>query len=240
MSNIIKSRGDGKTQCASDGKRTFLKLSGAALAALAVSGTAIDALASGENAFFSIPIAPQGSTGSAVDLGSGDTGVLNYAYALEQLEAAFYTQAVGSPYSNMSAQERQILTDLRDHEIVHREFLKTALGAGAIPGLTPNFGKIKFNNRNSVLKTAQTFEDLGVSAYNGAGKLLTNPDFLLLAGKIVSVEARHAAAIRDLLKPRSNNFSPKAFDPALDPATVLKAAAPFIANTITANNLPRS
>ena len=30
------------------------------------------------------------STG--IDLGSGDTGILNYAYALEQLEAAFYTQ----------------------------------------------------------------------------------------------------------------------------------------------------
>jgi hypothetical protein len=27
-----------------------------------------------------------------VDLGAGDTGVLNYAYALEQLEAAFYTE----------------------------------------------------------------------------------------------------------------------------------------------------
>ncbi len=26
-----------------------------------------------------------------VNLGSGDTGVLNYAYALEQLESAFYT-----------------------------------------------------------------------------------------------------------------------------------------------------
>ena len=27
-----------------------------------------------------------------VDLGTGDIGILNYAYALEQLEAAFYTQ----------------------------------------------------------------------------------------------------------------------------------------------------
>ena len=34
------------------------------------------------------------STALAADLGSGDIGVLNYAYALEQLEAAFYTQAV--------------------------------------------------------------------------------------------------------------------------------------------------
>ncbi len=237
MSNIIKSRGDGKTHCASDGKRTFLKLSGAALAALAVSGTAIDALASGENAFLSIPIAPQSG---AVDLGSGDTGILNYAYALEQLEAAFYTQVISTPYTNMAGQERQILTDLRDHEIVHREFFKTALGAGAIPALTPNFGKIKFNNRNSVLKTAQVFEDLGVSAYNGAGQLLTNPEFLLLAGKIVSVEARHAAAIRSLLKPRSDSFAPDPLDEARSPPAVLALAGPFISTKISGDNLPKS
>ena len=51
--------------------------------------------------------------------------------------------------------------------------------------------------------TARTFEDLGVSAYNGAGQLLTVAANLLTAGKIVSVEARHAAAIRDLLVPNS-------------------------------------
>ena len=34
-----------------------------------------------------------------VNLGTGDTGVLNYAYALEQLEAAFYTQVVASFYA---------------------------------------------------------------------------------------------------------------------------------------------
>jgi hypothetical protein len=42
------------------------------------------------------------------------------------------------------------------------------------------------------------FEDLGVAAYNGAGKYLTSADYLTVAGKIVSVEARHAAAIRDM------------------------------------------
>ena len=29
-----------------------------------------------------------------VDLGTGDIGILNYAYALEQLEAAFYTMVL--------------------------------------------------------------------------------------------------------------------------------------------------
>ena len=40
-------------------------------------------------------------------------------------------------------------------------------------------------------------------AYDGAGYLIQNPDYLILAGKIVSVEARHAAYIRDLITPGS-------------------------------------
>ena len=220
----------------STNRRTFLRISGSALAILGFSSTA------GSVQLFSIPMgSPIASDDkTAVDLGSGDTGILNYAYALEQLEAAFYTQVITSPYKNMSSDERQMLTDIRDHEIVHREFLKAALGANAIPGLQPNFGKIKFKDRTSVLKTAQTFEDLGVSAYNGAGQLLTSGDFLLLAGKIVSVEARHAAAIRDLLEPRTGNFAPDAMDPAKSPADVLKAAGPFITTKINAKNLTAS
>lgn len=217
-------------------RRSFLKVTGtAALATIALTQTTL--ASAGESNLFALPML---QTSGAVDLGSGDTGILNYAYALEQLEAAFYTQVIQQPYRGMTAQERQILTDLRDHEIVHREFFKAALGSNAIPALSPNFSKIKFNNRGSVLKTAQVFEDLGVSAYNGAGELLTNPDFLLIAGKIVSVEARHAAAIRDLRKPLSKDFAPSALDEARTPAEVLRLAGPFIATPITANNLPRS
>src|ERR1043166_8474496 len=55
------------------------------------------------------------STG--VELGSGDTGILNYAYALEQLEAAFYTMVVAdSAFSTtFTTDEQSILTDIRDH-----------------------------------------------------------------------------------------------------------------------------
>jgi len=49
------------------------------------------------------------------------------------------------------------------------------------------------------LSYAKAFEDLGVAAYNGAGYLIKSADYLTLAGKIVSVEARHAALIRLLL-----------------------------------------
>ena len=62
--------------------------------------------------------------GKAVDLGEGDVGILNYAYALEQLEAAFYTQVTKTPYANMDSADRDILTGIRDHEIAHRDFFK--------------------------------------------------------------------------------------------------------------------
>ena|SRR5665647_195721 len=74
------------------------------------------------------------SNNSGVNLGSGDPGILNYAYALEQLESAFYTQVITTPYSGITAQEMSYLTDVRDHEIAHREFFKAVLGASATPG----------------------------------------------------------------------------------------------------------
>ncbi len=179
-----------------------------------------------------------------VNLGSGDTGILNYAYALEQLEAAFYIQVIQTKYSGITAQEEQILTDLRDHEVAHRDFFKAALGASAIPALEVDFSSIDFTSRTSVLNTAKTFEDLGVSAYNGAGKLLSDVNLLLIAGKIVSVEARHAAAIRSLLNPKTAAFSgddvidANGLDVQRKPADVLMLAAPFIKTKINASNLP--
>jgi hypothetical protein len=183
---------------------------------------------------------------SGVDLGSGDPGILNYAYALEQLEAAFYTTAVSSAAFTtiFSAEEQAILTDIRDHEIAHREFFKAALGSNAIGDLEVDFSSVNFANRESVLNTAKTFEDLGVAAYNGAGNLLTDGNLLLVAGKIVSVEARHAAVIRDLLNPKSADFAGNdavdtmGLDGAKMPSEVLTAADPFIKTKITASNLP--
>lgn len=186
---------------------------------------------------------------TGVDLGSGDTGVLNYAYALEQLEAAFYITVVAdSSFSTtFNDEERAILTDIRDHEIVHRDFLKAALGTKAIADLEVDFSSINFKNKASVLETAKAFEDLGVSAYNGAGKLIADVNYLLIAGKIVSVEARHAAAIRDLLNPKSADFSgddvvsvAAGLDGAKSPTEVLAVAGTYVKTKINASNLPTS
>ncbi|GAB4093011.1 ferritin-like domain-containing protein [Flaviaesturariibacter terrae] len=179
---------------------------------------------------------------NAVNLGSGDTGVLNYAYALEQLEAAFYTQVMLTPFSGMTAMETEYLRDIRDHEIAHRDFFKSALGSNAIQNLEVNFTSINFSNRDSVLATAKAFEDLGVSAYNGAGKLLTSADYLTLAGKIVSVEARHAALIRDLISngsfANSEVIDGNGLDKSRTPAEVLAIAGAYLRTPVNANNLP--
>ncbi len=184
--------------------------------------------------------------GEGVNLGSGDFGILNYAYALEQLEAAFYIKVLETPYSGITAMETSFLADIRDHEIAHREFFKAALGSNAIQALEVNFESINFSSRASVLGTAKTFEDLGVSAYNGAGKLLADPVYLGLAGKIVSVEARHAALIRELLDTSGTAFAnaevvdAMGLDVSRMPSEVLQMASPFLKTKINASNLPTS
>jgi hypothetical protein len=165
-----------------------------------------------------------------LDIGSGDIGILNYAYTLEQLEAAFYMQVILTPYSGMSASEKTSLTSIRDHEILHRNFFKAALGANAIPGLTFDFSSIDFTSRTAVLGAAKSFEDTGVMAYNGAGYLIKNPVYLTLAGKIVSVEARHAAFIRDLITPASFEGSDVVASNGLNNTLTIAQVLP-IANT---------
>ncbi len=177
-----------------------------------------------------------------VNLGTGDFGVLNYAYALEQLEAAFYTKVTQSNVPGFSAKETLYFNDVMKHEVIHRDFFKAALGSNAIGPLEVDFTSINFNDRTSILTAAQTFEDTGVSAYNGAGKLIKDSKYLVVAGQIVSVEARHASAIRDLLNPGSfaANVGADGLDLVATPAAVLAAIKPFVKTPINASGLPTS
>ncbi|MBC7562638.1 MAG: ferritin-like domain-containing protein [Gemmatimonadaceae bacterium] len=218
-------------------RREFLRFAGLTGAAVAFAGCS-----SGSPELLAPASTPSGAVigvdGSVTLDFSNELDVLNYAYALEQLEAAFYVQVVANASfgTTFAANEQRVLRDIRDHEVVHRNFFAAALGSNKIPNLTPKFGTINFANRTSVLETAKTFEDLGVSAYNGAARYLKSAEYLTLAGKIVSVEARHASTIRDILNPRSGDFAPTAFDLANTPQTVLTAAGPFIVESITVIN----
>lgn len=178
------------------------------------------------------------------DLGTGDVAVLNFAYALEQLEADFYTKVVNSFYTGISEKEKQLFTDIYYHEIIHRDFFAAALGGATdaskiTPKLEFKYDGVDFKSRTSILATSKALEDTGVAAYNAAGKYLSNLDYLLIAGKIVSIEARHAAAIRDAINPGSKDFSGddiidvNGLDVAKEPKEIIAAAGPFIKTPFT-------
>ncbi len=225
-------------------RRTFLKFSSAAALTAFAFGSLSPENLSAKMAFSGLPI--DDDKAGVVDVGKGDIGILNFVYANEQLEAAFYTQVIASQYAGMTSEERAILTDIRDNEIAHREFFRAQLGKKAIPALQVNFTSVNFNSRQSVLQTAQMFEDNGTSALNGGGQLLKNPLFLLIAGKLVSVEARHAAILRDLQRPMSTFFSgdditdpATGLDPARTPAQALAVIKPFVVTPISIARLPQ-
>lgn len=234
-------------------RRSFLRISG-----LAVAGTGLLMVGcdSDDDGGSPTPDNQQlpGVRNGVFDLGGGDLGILTYAYALEQLEADFYTRVVnnnsfGSTFNN---EEQQILEDLYNHEVIHREFFRTALSGALndpdrlLPDLQFDYGSLNFGNRDQVLGTAKALEDTGVSAYNGAGRYLTTPDYLVVAGKIVSVEARHAAAIRDLISPGTASFAgndvvdANGLDMAKMPSQVVAAVTDlgFVQTDFTAQYLP--
>ena len=132
----------------SGGRREFLRAAGLAGLALSV-GTGLSACSEGSNGLVAPSIVPRRAVvnGNNITLDfSMDVDVLNYAYALEQLEAAFYLTVVSNPAFSavFSANERRILTDLRDHEVAHRDFFKAALGGAAIQGLTAELQRYRF------------------------------------------------------------------------------------------------
>jgi len=155
---------------------------------------------------------------------SGDVGILNFALTLEYLEATFYDEAKSR--AKASGELKSLVDLLAKDEQEHVAALTATIKKlGGKPVAKPKFD-FSYSNTAGFLKLAQTFEDTGVSAYNGAGPEIKSKEVLGAAGSIVQVEARHAAAIR---LQNNEEPSPNAFDPSLDEAQVLKAVEPFIA-----------
>jgi hypothetical protein len=156
--------------------------------------------------------------------GGGDVEILNFALTLEYLESTFYREA--KTRAKASGELMSLIGLLADDETQHVAALTASIKQlGGKPVAEPKFD-FPYTDTAGFLKLAQTFEDTGVSAYNGAGPLIKSKEVLGAAGSIVQVEARHAAAIR---LQNSEEPAPEAFDPSLDEAQVLKAVEPFIA-----------
>jgi hypothetical protein len=160
--------------------------------------------------------------GQALAQGGGDVDIVNFALTLEYLEADFYKkgQALG-----LSGGVMKLAKEFGDAETQHVDALtQTVKKLGGTPAKKPTF-VFPIKDEASFLKLAQTLEDTGVSAYNGAAPQIQSKDVLGAAGSIVQIEARHAAAIR---LQRSQPPAPDAFDKPLQMAAVLKAVKPLI------------
>jgi len=142
--------------------------------------------------------------------------ILNYALTLEYLEAKFYVTGLASPNLIPAGAPLGAIQTISAHETAHVNYLKAAItGASGTPVAEPNFDfsggsgsgngpfATAFTDYGLFLAVAQTFEDTGVRAYKGQANmdaLIANNDVLKVALQIHSVEARHAAHIRQMRK----------------------------------------
>ncbi|KAK4051244.1 hypothetical protein OIV83_003066 [Microbotryomycetes sp. JL201] len=170
-----------------------------------------------------------GSSGGSQDI---DPIVLNFALTLEHLEAAFYKQGLAKYSADAFASSsfpdwvRYRLSEIASHEATHVTFLTDALQAAGQQAAAACEYAFPDTSPESFIAVAQILEGVGVSAYAGAAKLITNKDYLQYAAQVLSVEARHSAWIRGAAQ--TGDSFPQAFDIALDPNPVYTLATLFI------------
>jgi rubrerythrin len=163
---------------------------------------------------------------------TSDLDVLNYALTLEHLEYAFYRDGIGLFSFSNDSRGQSIDTNfaaIRDHEGAHVETLASViadLGGTPVEEATYDFGDA-YTDPMAFMMTAAALENTGVSAYDGAGQFITDPELLTAAGSIVAVEARHASYLNLLT---GQIPFPAAFETPLTMDEVLEIAGPFIAS----------
>jgi rubrerythrin len=126
---------------------------------------------------------------------SSDVSILNFALALEYLQASFYTEAerMGALHGALAHQANVVGA----HERAHVRAFKAVLGSAAIKEPSFNFHGVT-ENPPAFRSTAVAFEDLATAAYKEQAPRIQSRQYLAAALGIHSVEARHAAWIRRL------------------------------------------
>jgi len=153
----------------------------------------------------------------------GDIDILNYALTLEYLESAFYKE--GLKRAGATGALKELLTTISSDEDAHVAALTgTIKKLGGKPVAAPKVA-FDYSDTKGFTTLAESIENVGVGAYNGAAPQISSKEVLTAAGSIVQVEARHAAAIA---LQNGNEPAPEAFDGAMTMAEVLKAVQPFL------------
>jgi len=152
-----------------------------------------------------------------------DVAILNYALTLEYLEAAFYKEAVAK--GGFSGEVGDFAKLVAAHEAAHVAYLKRALGSAAVKSPMFDF-KDTTTDETKFKATAFALENTGVKAYAGQATNIKQPAVVQAAVSILTIEARHAAAIAAILGhiPGRDGITPDgAFDKALSKRAILRA-----------------
>ncbi len=160
------------------------------------------------------------------DATANDLEILNYALTLEYLESDFYRQGVEADI--LSGRTLELVKPISEHEDQHVTTLTSVVNdGGGKPAARPKFKYPSgtFKSKDTFLKTASVFEELGVTAYHGQVARINDGAYLSAAASIAGVESRHAAIIADLI---GGNPFPASFEKRASMSTVLKAAGQFI------------
>ena len=126
-----------------------------------------------------------------------DLAVLQFALTIEYVESGLYRDAL-KEVPDLSADTKRVVEHLRDQEVEHVDALRgTISDAGGKPNDRPrlDFGT-SMASEAAFLKLANTLEDTGVSAYNGAAPQFESEDFVAAFASLAQIEARHAALVR--------------------------------------------
>jgi hypothetical protein len=153
--------------------------------------------------------APAASSRSAVL----DARVLAFVLGIERLQQAFYTRALAQ--AGLRGELHEFAETALGHERDHVALLTHALGGGAPKPQRFSFGAAT-GSPKAFVTAARELEDVTVLAYNAGAPSLTKA-MLAQAGRIVSVEARHASWIRDIA---GANPAPNATEPVVTPKQV--------------------
>jgi rubrerythrin len=146
-----------------------------------------------------------GGTRADAALTRTDVDILNYALVLEYLQASFYTEAEqNGALTGKTARAARVVGAV---ERAHVAAFRKLLGSRAVKRPLFDFQGTT-EQQHQFLKTAVAFEDLAVAAYKGQAPRIQSKSVLAAAVGIHSVEARHAAWMRELfgITPAVNSF----------------------------------